>query len=87
MGNIEDIKNILKEGNVIIGAEETIKSLRAGKINKIYLTLNCSEIIKEEIKNFSSINNVKIVQLKIPGSELGAICKKPFSISVLGVAK
>ena len=37
MGNVEDIKKILKEGKVIIGAKLVMKNLNLGKLDRIYL--------------------------------------------------
>ena len=82
MGNIEDIKEIIKKGNFIIGASEVMKALKSGKVKKIFLTINCSESIKEDIKQYSKINDVKVIQLNVPNDELGALCRKSFSVSV-----
>ena len=40
--------------------------------------------MKEDIKHFAKINNVKVVEAKEDNEQLGIICKKQFSISVLG---
>ena len=48
---------------------------------------NCKESVKEDIERHSAISGTEIVQLDYPNDELGAICKKPFSISVIGVVK
>ena len=85
--NLSEIKKALKEEKTIIGAEKTIKNLRLGKLDTIYLALNCSESVKKEINHYSKMSDTKVVQLKLPNDELGTLCKKPFSISVLGVVK
>ena len=87
MGNIEDIKKELKEKKILIGTDRVVKNLVTGKLDKIYLSSNCSDDVKKEIKHYSKLNNTKVIQLKLPNDELGAVCKKPFSISVLGVLK
>ena len=84
---ISEIKKALKNKKVIIGTERTLKNLKLGKISKIFLTSNCSEDIKKDIKYYSKLAKVEVVQLKQPNDELGALCKKPFSISVLSVVK
>ena len=84
---ISEIKKALKEKKAVIGTDRVINNMRLGKIEKVDLTSNCPESVKDEIKHFSKLSNAKVVQLKIPNDELGTVCKKPFSISVLGVAK
>lgn len=83
----KEIKKALKEENVIIGTEITLKNLKQGKIARIYLSSNCQSATKDEISHLAEINKTKIIELGINDEELGVICKKPFSISVLSVSK
>ena len=87
MGAIDDIKKIIKEEKAIVGTKEVIKNLKLGKIAKVYVTSNCPAEVKGDIKRYASLSKVEVVQLKQPNDELGVLCKKPFSISVLGLAK
>lgn len=84
---ISEIKKALKEGKAIIGTERTLKDLKLGKVSKIYLTSNCPEDVEEDVKYYSKLAKVEVVKLKQPNDELGALCKKPFSVSVLSVVK
>lgn len=84
---VEDIRKFLGSDRLIFGTEETIKAIRSGKLEKIYLTSNCKESSKEDIERFAGMAGVEIVALSQPNDELGALCKKPFSISVVGVVK
>ncbi|MBW2966805.1 50S ribosomal protein L30e [Candidatus Woesearchaeota archaeon] len=83
MSNIDDIKKMVKEGKVIIGTSRTIKALKLGKAEKVFLTSNCPDDVKEDIEYYGKLSKVKVVKLRQPSNELGVICKKPFSISVL----
>ena len=85
--SISEIKKALKEEKAIIGTERTLKNLKLGKVSKVFLTSNCPASVKEDIKYYSKLAKVEVVQLKQPNDELGALCKKPFSISVLSIAK
>lgn len=85
--NIEEIKNALKKNNLIIGTDRTIKMLKQGKISKVFLTTNCSEDVKEDIKYYSKIAKAKVIQLNHSNDELGIICKKQFSISIVSIPK
>jgi len=85
--SISEIKKALKEGKAIIGTERTLKNLKLGKVSKVFLTSNCPAGVKKDINYYSKLAKAEVVQLKQPNDELGALCKKPFSISVLSVAK
>ncbi len=84
---VSEIKKALKQGKVIIGTEKTIKNLKLGKVSKVFLTSNCPEEVKKDITYYSSLAKADVVQLKQPNDELGVLCKKPFSISVLSFLK
>ncbi len=79
------IRKKITEGQVIVGTKLTLDGLREGKVSKVYLTQNCPEEVKEEVNHLSSLGKVEIVQLQVSNEELGTVCKKPFSISVLGL--
>ena len=82
--SIENLKKILKEKKVIFGSERTLKLLRRGKLTEIFIASNCPKNVKADIIHYAKIANVKLTELEEPNDELGVICKKPFSISVLG---
>lgn len=84
---IDDIKVGLKEKKAVIGTERVIKGLKTGKIAKVFITSNCPEEVKKDIEYYSGLCGAAVVQLAQPNDELGIICKKPFSISVLGILK
>ncbi|MBU0629128.1 MAG: ribosomal L7Ae/L30e/S12e/Gadd45 family protein [Nanoarchaeota archaeon] len=85
--NIVEIRKLLKGKNALIGADETLKNLKLGRIIKIYLSANCSDKAKSAIDHYIKLNKVEVIQLKYLNDELGILCKKPFSISVLSVLK
>ena len=85
--NSAEIKKLLKAGNVIIGTQRTVKSLRLGKIEKVLLSSNCPARIEQDINYYAGLSGAELHKLSYPNDELGIICKKPFSISVLAVVK
>lgn len=82
-----DIKKLLKEKDVIIGAERTLKSLKLGKVDKVIVSSNCAESALESINYYAGLNSTETIKVEFSNEELGVICKKPFSISVLSVLK
>ena len=82
-----EIKKLIKEKKVIIGTERAIKSLKLGKVEKVLLSSNCAEKTLEDINYYTGLSSIETVKLGYSNEELGTICKKPFSISVLSVLK
>ena len=87
MAAIDEIKNSLKEKRIIIGSNSILEKLKLGQISKVFLSSNCPESVKEDVNYYSGLSSTKVENLDIPNDELGAVCKKPFSISMLGVLK
>lgn len=81
--SIENLKKILKEKKVTFGSERTLKLLRRGELTEIFIASNCPKDVKADIMHYAKLSNVKVIELEEPNDELGIICKKPFSISVL----
>ena len=84
---ISELRKLLAEKKLLIGTERTVKALKIGKIEKVFLSLNCPSKVKEDIKHYSKLSKASVSQLKYPNDELGVLCKKPYSISVLGLVK
>lgn len=80
---ISDIRTAIKNKKAIIGTERTLKSLKLGRLSKIYLSNNCAEDIKKDIMYYAKLAKVEVVELPYPNDEFGVLCKKTFSISVL----
>lgn len=84
---IEEIRKYIESEKVIIGTEVTLKKLKSNDLNKVFLSSNIPEDIKEDIMHYSSLQDIEIINLDILNDELGVICKKPFSVSLLGILK
>jgi large subunit ribosomal protein L30e len=85
--NVADLKKVLKGENVIIGTERTLKEMKRSAIEKVFVTSNCPASVEQDIDYYARLTNVEKVKLPIPNEELGVICKKPFSISVVSLLK
>jgi len=80
---MKTLKEAVKEKKVIIGADRTLKALKLGKVKHVYLASNVKQDIKEDVEHYTKLFNIKLVQLNENNEELGLICKKQFSVSVL----
>lgn len=77
------LQDALKKEKLIYGSEKTLKLLRNGKVKVVFLASNIMDDVKAEIEHLAKLGNVEVVYLKIPNTEVGIVCKKPFAISVL----
>jgi large subunit ribosomal protein L30e len=84
---IVDLRKLLADNKLIIGADRALKQLKQGKLGKVYFAGNCAPKVKETFERYCSLSKVECEALNYPGEELGVVCKKPFSISVIGVLK
>lgn len=83
----EEIRKNLTTKKLIIGTDETMKNIRKGLIIKVYVASNCSEDLMKDLRRYSKMSGFEIFDTKLPNDELGAVCKKPFNIALLGVLK
>ena len=65
----------------------SIKNLRLCKVQKVFLSSNCPAGIEKDLSYYAGLSGAEVHKLEYPNDELGVVCKKPFSISVLAVLK
>ncbi|MBU0979932.1 MAG: ribosomal L7Ae/L30e/S12e/Gadd45 family protein [Nanoarchaeota archaeon] len=82
-----EIRKALEAGNIIIGLDRTLGNLKNGKLKKVFLSSNCPPENKADMMMHSKMTGTTVIQLDALNDELGVLCKKPFSISVLGLLK
>ncbi|RMF56098.1 hypothetical protein D6745_00290 [Candidatus Woesearchaeota archaeon] len=88
LGDAEkEIKSYLKTNKLVLGSKETLKCLRASALEKVFLAANCRQDVSEEISHLAKLSETDVVKMRHIDQEMGALCKKPYSISVIGVKK
>ena len=83
--DLNDIKKALDAKKVVVGTSVTIKNIKLGNVSKVYISHNCKSDVKDDILKYSKVSKVEVINLKQSNEELGVVCKKPFSISVLSI--
>lgn len=83
----DEIKEALKEKKLVIGLKETMKGIKRGTIDKIFISKDCPKNLKSTIIFNSKIAGIKIKRHIKSSKELGTVCKKPFPIIVLSIKK
>jgi len=77
-----NLKEAIKKGKIIVGTDSTLKALKNSEAKEVFLSVNCPDDLKNQIKRYCEISGAKLNELDQTNEELGATCKKPFSINV-----
>jgi len=80
-----EIKKLIKTKNLVIGTERTIKNLKLNKVDKVIISSNCDESVQNDLNYYANLSKAETINVDYSNEELGVICKKPFSISVLSI--
>lgn len=83
----EQIRKLIEEKKVTIGTTATMKALKVDKLKTIVLANNAAAQTADAAKRYAAMTGVPIDGLSVPNDELGVMCKKPFSIAMLGIKK
>ncbi len=83
MKNLKE--KLRKKDKLVFGRNQVLKLCRSGKIEEVIIASN--SIHKKEFNDLKKINKILVSEVKETNEELGALCKKPFTISILGIKK
>ena len=78
-------KATVEEGKLLLGLRSVKKALKKGEGKLIVISSNCPE--PEAIKRHAKLAKVKVVEFEGSSYELGAMARRPFSVSILMVKK
>jgi large subunit ribosomal protein L30e len=84
---LTEIRKVLEQKKIALGSDQAIKNLKKGNVEKIFVTSNCAERTKQAVAKYAGMGKVEVGVLSMSNQDLGTICKKPFSISILSVLK
>lgn len=84
---ITEIRTALGTEKIILGTERVVKELKKGTLAKIFVSSNCPENIRDDLSHYASFVETETIELDVHNEDLGVVCKKPFSVSVLGLKK
>ena len=91
MVNVMDINTKIKkaetDGQLIIGSKSVMTRVMQGTLENVIFANTCPKVLKEDISNAAKLSEIAFVDFSGDASDLGEICRKPFNISVLGIAK
>lgn len=86
-----DLTKLIKEGvkqkKVLLGYKSVMKFLKSGRPELIIHANNIPEEKKKSLEHNAKISNVEIKEYPNDGINLGLVCGKPFSVSVLAIKR
>ena len=75
------LRDDLKVKKPVIGLQRTLKKIRKQQLKRVYVSSNSN--VKENISHLGKSFGVEVVVVGETSKEIGILCKKPFSISVI----
>ncbi len=85
MDTSTELKRLLAQNKLVLGTDETLKLLRQKKVQKVLLTANVDPKVRDDAERLCKLAGVECQMIVQKSDEVGAICKKPFAISVVAV--
>lgn len=83
----DDIKKLLGTERLIVGTDRTLTHLRRGELERVYVTSNCPKELQEDLAHYAKLAGAEVLPAGVENEELGILCKRRHSVSVLGVKK
>lgn len=80
---ISEISKIIEKNKAVFGVNETLKLIKKKQIEGVFIASNCPEEIETKLNE----SKIELKGVEHTNLELGSLCKKPFSVSVIGVKK
>lgn len=80
-----ELKKVLVSKRMVIGRNKTLALLKAGEIAEVIIAKNYPAHFRKDIESLAAVAGVKVTISDGNSDELGAMCKKPFTVAVIGV--
>ena len=81
------IKEKIKQDKIIIGYKTVIKSLKSDKPELVVVAVNTPKDKKKMVELNAKISKVQVKEYPKDNVNLGLLCGKPFSVSVLAIKR
>ena len=79
------IRLAVESGKVEFGSRKSLKNSILGKAKLFVIASNLPSDVKEDVLKYSKASETPVIEFEGNNMELGSICGKPFSVSVLSV--
>ncbi len=78
---MSNLRDDLKKKKPILGLGVALKKIRRQEVSKVYVASNSHA--KDNLLHLGKIMGTDVIVVEENSKELGTLCKKPFSVSVL----
>lgn len=78
---MSNLRDDLKKKKPVLGLDLTLKKIRRQEVSKVYVASNSHA--KKDLLSLGKTMGVEVVIVEENSKELGVLCKKPFSVSVI----
>lgn len=83
-----ELKKLSETKKLVLGTERNLKLLKRGsQLKKVIIAKNCNIRTVKLIERYSKISGIELEISTLTNEKLGTLCKKPFLVSVIGVAQ
>ncbi|MEM4272312.1 MAG: 50S ribosomal protein L30e [Candidatus Bilamarchaeaceae archaeon] len=79
------IRLAVESGKVEFGSKKGIRNLLLGKPKLVVIAKNSRPGLLSDVARYSAFSDIPLVEFEGTSIELGSICGKPFSVSLLAV--
>ena len=77
------ISSATKSGKVFLGSKQALDAAKSGNAAALIVSSNCQIKTLVDIKHYSELSKVPLYMYPASSADLGAVCGKPFAVSVL----
>lgn len=77
------IRVAVDTGDVTLGSEKSIQSLKLGKGQLVIVAENSPKSILEDVEYYSQLSDIPSYTYKGTSVDLGSVCGKPFTVATL----
>ncbi|WP_458403335.1 50S ribosomal protein L30e [Methanobrevibacter sp.] len=77
------IRVAVDTGDVILGSEKSIQSLKLGKGQLVVVAANAPKEILEDVEYYSNLSEIQSYVYDGTSVDLGSVCGKPFTVATL----
>lgn len=81
----EEIQAATKASRTVVGYREVMKILKTGKVELVVVSNNMPPNMKNDIEHNAKMSDVRMEIFVGSSKDLGIVCGKPFSVTVLAI--
>ena len=81
----KEIRRAADTGKVLFGTKSSEKSIKNGTAKLVIVANNVPQLAREKLVSFAQISSTPHYMFAGTGLELGSVCGKPFTISVMAI--